>query len=66
MGMTAKHQYELDEGVVGRLTISLDVPKSEREILKIKGYGDQEIDNLIGQKYQEILYVLGLTDGNGV
>ena len=64
--MRAKFPYELTPGVYGELTIALDVPKSVRLALGAKGYGEQEIDNLVGQKYQELLTVLGLDDGHGI
>jgi hypothetical protein len=64
--MRAKFPYELTPGVYGYLTISLDVPKEVALTLAAKGYGQQEIENLIGQSYQGILISLGLDDGHGI
>jgi hypothetical protein len=64
--MRAKFPYELAPGVYGELTIALDVPKSVRLALGARGYGEQEIENLVGQKYQELLTVVGLDDAHGI
>jgi hypothetical protein len=50
-------------GVYAELTIALEVPKSVQLALEAKGYGKQEIENLIGHTYQGLLIALGLDDG---
>lgn len=47
----------------GTIKISIDVPRSTMEVAAIKGYSDQEIQNCIGQKFQEIVDILALGDG---
>jgi hypothetical protein len=46
--------------------IKIDLAVQQSPILKIKGYTEEEINNLVGQKFQEILDILGISDGNGV
>jgi hypothetical protein len=58
----ARFPYELAPGVYGELTIALDVPKSVRLALGARGYGEQEIENLVGHAYQGLLIALGLDD----
>jgi hypothetical protein len=61
--MRARFPYEMAPGVYAELTIALEVPKSVQLALEAKGYGKQEIENLIGHTYQGLLIALGLDDG---
>ena len=40
----------------------MDVPANVRNVGAMLGYGDQEIENLIGQKYQEIIDYFSLEE----
>jgi len=62
--MKSKYITPLNKDIDAVIKIDLAVHQSP--ILKIKGYTEEEINNLVGQKFQEILDILGISDGNGV
>lgn len=64
--MRAKFPYEMAPGVFGVISIDLNVPARDRLVLENKGMGKQEVENLIGQTFQQILDVLGLNTAEGV
>ena len=64
--MRGKFEYELIPGVFATLALNLDMQEKVRQAMEAKGYGKQEIENLIGQCFQEIVTILGLDDGHGI
>lgn len=64
--MKAKFPYEMCPGVFGIITINLDVPERDRLVLENKGMSKQEVENITGQSFQEILDILGLSTAEGV
>lgn len=60
--MRGKFPIRLTDNIVGLITINLDVPLSVRQAAAVAGYSPQEMDNLIGQFFQQILDELGLDE----
>lgn len=60
--MRAKFRIQLSEKVIGTLTLSLDVPQNIRQTVEVIGVGKQEIENLVGQKFKEIVDILALEE----
>lgn len=57
-----KLKAQLRPGLYATLTIKLEIPPVQRGIAEGMGIGPQEQDNLMGQKLQEILLLLGNSD----
>jgi len=64
--MRSKYLLPLNKDIDAVIKIDIAVNQSLIPILKLKGYTEEEINNLVGQKFQEILDILGVSDGNGV
>jgi len=66
--MRGKFMIFLDDRdqVQGVVEIKIEVPEKLRQVLRLKGFGDQEIDNLIGTKFQEFIDNNGLTEVGGI
>jgi hypothetical protein len=66
--MKTKVDYPIiikDFELIGKLSIGLELI-TDPNVLHILGIGDQEVNNIIGQRFQEILETLGVTEGNGL
>ena len=64
--MKSKNYLPLNKDIDAVIKIDISVAPSLIPILKVKGYTQEEINNLVGQKFQEILDILGLSEGIGV
>lgn len=58
----AKFKIYLTEKFYAILTINLEIPSEQRAVAELYGSNEQEQQNLVGQKIQEFLYLLGNTD----
>jgi len=62
MSVKAKFKIFLTEKFYAVLTVNLEIPNDQRIVAELTGSNEQEQLNLVGQKMQEILYLLGNTD----
>ena len=60
--MNGKYRISLSPELEAVIKISLEVPTNERSLAALRGYGPQEVDNLLGQKFQEIIDFFNLAD----
>lgn len=60
--MQAKFKVYLTEKVYAVLKLSLEIPTDQKNLAEALGIGKQEQDNLVGQKLQELLYLMGNSD----
>lgn len=58
----AKYKIQLRPGLYATLTIKMELPSQQKSIAEAMNIGPQEQDNLMGQKLQEILLLLGNSD----
>lgn len=66
MPTSATYPYEVAPGVVARLTISLKIPDPVALAARSKGYGPQELENLLGQELQKLINILCLEEDGGL
>ena len=52
----------LTDSISATLTIDLSIPRDQQLVAELYGTGEQEQANLVGQKMQEILALLGNSD----
>lgn len=60
--MRAKFRIYLTEDLFAVLSLDLSIPFDQGLVADTKGIGRQERENLVGQKMQELLYLLGNTE----
>lgn len=53
--------YLMDE-FYAVLSLDMSIPNGQKEIAQAHGVSEQEQANLIGQKLQELMYLLGNTE----
>jgi hypothetical protein len=60
--MRAKYKVYLTDNVYAVLSLDLSIPKDQQQMAAVTGMSEQEQSNAVGQKLQELLYLLGNTD----